>query len=77
MSAFLKPPIVVDLNPNDYNDACINDDDPITTTTDSDLSFQVPGTTGGSAVTFYVHVVDWRGDARPDMQYQVLISGAN
>lgn len=77
MSAFLSPPLVPDPNPNDYNDSCMNDDNPNTQTSDSDLSFQVPGTIGGPAVAFYVHVFDWRGDARPDMQYQIQISGAN
>ena len=77
MSAFLNPPLVPDPNPNDYNDACMNDDDPYTQTSDSDLNFQVPGTNGSPAVTFYIHVFDWRGDARPDMQYQIQIDGAN
>jgi Putative Ig domain len=76
-SAYLSPPLIPDPNPNDYNDPCINDDDPNTGTTDSDLSFQVPGTIGGPPVVFYVHVLDWRGDARPDMEYQIQISGAN
>jgi hypothetical protein len=76
-SAFLGPPLVPDPNPNDYNDACINDDDPFTGTLDSSLSFQVPGTPGGPPVTFYVHVLDWRGDARPDLVYQIQVSGAN
>jgi hypothetical protein len=77
MSAFLHPPLVLDPNPNDYNDPCVNDDDPNTGTTDSDLNFQVPGTIGGPPLTFYIHVLDWRGDARPDMAYQIQISGAN
>lgn len=76
-SAFLKSPLVPDPNPNDYNDSCMNDDDPNTGTADSDLSFQVPGVLGAAPVTFYVHVFDWRGDARPDMQYQIQIAGAN
>jgi hypothetical protein len=76
-SAFLSPPLTPDPNPNDYNDACINDDDPSASTRDSDLIFQVPGQSGGAPVTFYVHVLDWRGDARPDMQYQIRVSGAN
>ena len=76
-AAYLRPPLIPDPNPNDYNDACINDDDPATGTTDSDLSFQVPGTAGGLPVVFYLHVLDWRGDARPDMEYQIQITGAN
>jgi hypothetical protein len=75
-SAYLNPPLVPDPDPTDYNDACINDDDPNTQTSDSDLSLQVPGTVGGPALTIYVHVFEWRGDARPDLQYQIQISGA-
>jgi hypothetical protein len=54
---------------------CVNDDistNPVVL--DSALDFQVPGTTD-SATTFYVHVLDWRGDARPDMQYYLNVSG--
>ena len=76
-SAYLRPPMILDPDPTDYNDPCINDDDPNTGTTDSDLRFLVPGTAGGPPLTFYVHVLDWRGDARPDMTYQMVISGAN
>jgi len=76
-SAYLSPPLVADPNPFDCNNSCINDDDPGTGTTDSSLSFQVPGAGGGAALTFYLHVLDFRGDARPDMQYQLQIQGAN
>ena len=76
VQAFLKPPAVPDPNPSDFDDPCINDDDPNTGTTDSSLRFQVPGTTG-PPVTFYIHVFDFRGDARPDMLYQLIVSGAN
>lgn len=56
-----------------YTSSCLNDDfDP--TTTDSALDFKVPGS-AGTQKTFYVHVFDWRGDARPDMQYFLNISG--
>jgi hypothetical protein len=27
------------------------------------------------STTFFVHVLDWRGDARPDMQYYLNVSG--
>ena len=73
---FLRAPAVLDPNPNDFNNSCINDDDPTTNSTDSSLQFKVPGTSGPS-VTFYIHVLDYRGDARPDMVYQLGVSGAN
>jgi hypothetical protein len=31
----------------------------------------------GAAATFYIHVVEWRGDARPDLLYRLAISGIN
>ncbi len=40
------------------------------------MDFKVPGPVG-TQMTFYVHVLDWRGDARPDMQYYLNISGVN
>ncbi len=73
--AFLQPPAVLDPNPNDYNDSCINDDEN-PNTTDSSLGLQVPSS-ATSPLTFYAHVLDWRGDARPDMIYQIQVSGAN
>ncbi|HEY7615625.1 MAG TPA: hypothetical protein VH744_02385, partial [Terriglobales bacterium] len=76
IQAYLQPPAVLDPNPNDFNNPCINDDDPGTGTTDSTLQFRVPGTSG-PPVTFYLHVLDYRGDARPDMIYQLDIGGAN
>lgn len=41
---------------------------------DSALDLQVPGP-ANSATTFYAHVLDWRGDARPDMSYGLQVSG--
>ncbi len=56
-----------------YASVCLNDDLD-STTLDSALDFKVPGSPSTQA-TFYVHVFDWRGDARPDMQYFLNISG--
>lgn len=58
-----------------FTSSCLNDDIDATTL-DSALDFKVPGTTG-TQFAFYVHVLDWRGDARPDMQYYLNISGVN
>ena len=55
--------------------SCINDDISATPhVQDSALDFQVPGASSTST-TFYVHVFDWRGDARPDMVYGLQVSG--
>jgi hypothetical protein len=64
--------------PAPYNDECLNDDYVGTTppTTDSKLWFQVPGTPG-QTVTFYVHVLDFNGNARPDFAYDLAVSGVN
>ncbi len=56
-----------------YNSPCLNDDIDATTL-DSALDFMVPGAST-TQTTFYVHVFDWRGDARPDMQYYLNVSG--
>jgi hypothetical protein len=62
--------------PYPFNEYCLNDDNLLTWTLDSRLEFQVPGTSG-TPVTFYVHVLDWSGSARPDFLYDLQISGAN
>jgi Putative Ig domain len=46
---------------------CINDD-VIPNDTNSALQFEVPGA-AGATTTYYAHVLDWRGSARPDMTY--------
>jgi putative Ig domain-containing protein len=57
-----------------YISACLNNNLD-STTVDSALDLKVPGPST-TQMTFYVHVLDWRGDARPDMQYYLSISGA-
>jgi large repetitive protein len=61
-------------NSSTFTSACINDDIGGNSSLDSALDFQVPGTTN-SAITFYVYVLDWRGNARPDMNYALVVSG--
>lgn len=56
-----------------YNSTCLNDNLDATTL-DSALDFKVPGSPA-TQTTFYLHVFDWRGDARPDMLYFLNISG--
>jgi large repetitive protein len=58
-----------------YTSTCLNDDID-STTLDSALDLMIPGP-AGTQKTFYVHVFDWRGDARPDMQYYLNVSGVN
>jgi Putative Ig domain len=62
-----------DPTPTAFDDDCLNDDS-APETVDSKLIFQVPNV-GTSLTTFYVHVFDWRGDARPDMTCTLTISG--
>lgn len=52
--------------------ACMSDDEDPAASLDSYLQVQVPG-----ATTFYIHVVDWGSNARPDMLYDLVISGVN
>ncbi|HXN65554.1 MAG TPA: putative Ig domain-containing protein [Candidatus Acidoferrales bacterium] len=56
-----------------FTSSCLNDDIN-SMTKDSALDLQVPGSST-SRTTFYVHVFDWRGDARPDMTYELEVSG--
>jgi hypothetical protein len=53
-----------------FTSACVHDDEVTGVQLDSFLEIQVP-----AATTFYVHVVDFRGDGRPDLLYDIVISG--
>jgi hypothetical protein len=55
-----------------FNSECISDDEVPTVELDSLLEVHVTG-----ASTFYIHVVDWGMDARPDKLYALAISGVN
>ena len=56
-----------------FTSACEHDDeDTEAGALDSFLQIDVSG-----ATTFYIHVVDWGSDARPDMLYNLNISGVN
>jgi large repetitive protein len=58
-----------------FTSSCIDDDIGGTPyVLDSALDFRVPGTPS-TPTTFYVHVIDWRGDARPDMFYALQVNG--
>ena len=60
---------------SNFNSSCLNDDiGGQSPSLNSALDFQVPGAVN-TATTFYVHVLDWRGDARPDMVYLLGVSG--
>jgi len=64
-----------DPTPTAFDDICANDDIEIGVIQDSKLEFRVPGTVG-TPVTFYVRVLDWSGNARPDLVYDLVIKGA-
>ena len=51
---------------------CINDDEDLGVALDSLLQLRVNG-----ASTFYIHILDWRSNARPDLIYDLVISGVN
>jgi hypothetical protein len=53
-----------------YASACVHDDEDPGFELDSFLQLRVNG-----ATTFYIHVVDWGSNARPDMLYHLVISG--
>ena len=56
-----------------FTSECINDDKS-SATHDSALDFLVPGAPS-IPTAFYAHVLDWRGDARPDMDYVLQVAG--
>jgi hypothetical protein len=58
--------------PPAFQSACMNDDEEPGVSLDSFLQVMV-----NSPTTFYVHVVEWRGDARPDLIYRITVSGVN
>jgi Putative Ig domain len=57
-----------------FTNPCMDDDNQEEGTLDSKLLFRAPA---GAPSTFFLHVIDWRGDGRPDMTYQFQIFGAN
>lgn len=67
-------PITQDATPAAFDDQCINDDLDLGVTRDSMLEFQVPG---AGVVTFYVRVLSFDGNARPDLRYEITVGGAN
>ena len=66
--------IAKDTTPQAYDDTCMNDDIQLGEDISSRLEFKVPGTPG-TQTTFYAHVLDFRGDARPDMHYEISSEG--
>jgi hypothetical protein len=53
-----------------FTSPCVHDDEVPGVERDSWLQIQV-----GAGTTFFVRVLDWRGDARPDLTYTINISG--
>jgi hypothetical protein len=68
-------PIIQDTTPTAFDDKCINDDVDLGVNLNSRLEFQVPGSTG-QITTFFAHVLDNQGNARPDMPYWMTVNGA-
>jgi hypothetical protein len=58
-----------------FDKPCLNDDLSPGFDLDSKLDFRVLGTPG-TPVKFYLRVLDWRGNARPDFRYELYIHGA-
>jgi hypothetical protein len=57
-----------------FTSPCMNDDNTQEGTLDSRLLFRAPA---GAPTTLFLHVLDWRGDSRPDMLYSFQIFGAD
>jgi hypothetical protein len=63
-----------DPTPDAFDDVCLNDDVILGVVLGSELTLQIPP---GGPQTFYIHVSNFRGDARPDMVYSLFVSGVN
>ena len=59
-----------------FNTPCMDDDNLVLFTLDSELFLQVPASNSGP-LTFYLHVLDFTGSARPDFVYDLFIQGVN
>ena len=68
----LDSSLIQDPTPDAFDDACLSDDIEPGVVMDSLLEFQ-PAATG----TYYVTVRDFRGDGRPDLIYELSLSGAD
>jgi putative Ig domain-containing protein len=55
-----------------FTSVCVHDDEALGVDLDSFLEIQV-----GGGTTFYIHVVDFGSNARPDKLYDLVISGVN
>ena len=64
-----------DASAGPFSTNCISDFEDDNVLANARLFFQAPA--GSTPSTFFVHVLDWRGDARPDMLYDLKISRAN
>ena len=58
-----------------FSAGCISDYEDSDVLPSARLFFQAPA--GSTPATLFVHVLDWRGDARPDMLYDLKVSRAN
>jgi hypothetical protein len=58
-----------------FNSNCLNDDIVQGVNRDSQLEITVPGPAKINT-SFYAHVLDWRGDGRPDMTYTLNVAGS-
>ena len=64
-----------DASAGPFSANCISDFEDLGVLANARLFFQAP--TGSTPSTLFVHVLDWRGDARPDMLYDLKVSRAN
>ena len=66
--------ITPDSTSGQFVNVCLNDDIILGELTDSRLAFRVPA---GAPLTFFVQVIDFSGNSRPDLFYNITITGAN
>jgi hypothetical protein len=66
--------ITPDSTNGQFAEVCLNDDIELGILLDSRLAFRAPA---GASVTIFIQVIDFSGNARPELFYDITITGAN
>jgi hypothetical protein len=64
----------IDSTPIAFDDVCLIDDNILGVDLNANLGLLIPP---GMPQTFYIHVSNYPGDARPDLTYNLAVSGVN
>ncbi|HWR15645.1 MAG TPA: Ig domain-containing protein, partial [Terriglobales bacterium] len=76
--AYFSKVLPIDATPNDFDDSCMQwtgDGYTAVGRRSVRVTAKIPGSS--TLETIYIHVFDWRGDARPDMAYRLTVRDSN